>query len=411
MVSAMAGVQSNHHALDRKMAPKGDAGPKMAGDFLGHLLMESDCMSPPDAGVQSAADKESPSDDDQAVSVWGGSHSEPLPQDVIFGASGEVSGLTPKALTDLPAWGVPSAVESIQSDALGIGETHETGGAPLSRQSSEPFRALGKIEKAIQSTGSRVASESAWRPTVDSPLTPAAGASQPASVSVLTSAIPGGLSERGARREPVDVAKGHRLGDWASLNWVSTTALDAFVDGKELTSPHALREQKVDAPAVNLGGAIVSEPVKETIPSGGQDTSAPAQTATTQGPDVQALPAAAHMQVAEIHVGQPSDGELRIRVSMSNDQASLEFQTDQLQLRQSLEQSMPVLADRLLAQGLSLGAVAISAHAESQAQHKGSFNSHRQVSGQPAEREALRPSRSEARVLQPMARGILDLFV
>jgi flagellar hook-length control protein FliK len=78
-------------------------------------------------------------------------------------------------------------------------------------------------------------------------------------------------------------------------------------------------------------------------------------------------------QVAELHLNPPDLGSLKITITLANDQASAQFVSTHLTVREAIETAMPRLREMLADSGITLGNTSVSADAfreQPQAQHE-----------------------------------------
>jgi flagellar hook-length control protein FliK len=114
-------------------------------------------------------------------------------------------------------------------------------------------------------------------------------------------------------------------------------------------------------------------------------------------------------QAAEFRIDPPHLGPVEVRLSLSNDQASLVLVSPHASVRDALQATLPRLQDTLAAAGINLGSVHVGAHS-----HSGEHTSER---GQPhAERSAVSAITGQSS-LTPVSgwlargRGMVDIYV
>jgi len=87
------------------------------------------------------------------------------------------------------------------------------------------------------------------------------------------------------------------------------------------------------------------------------------------------------IQKAEIKLNPAHLGPMEIKLSMSDDRASISFMAQHAPVRDAIEQAMPRLREMLEEQGLGLADVDVSAHSEGQAEQQHSEQQSDEVSG------------------------------
>jgi flagellar hook-length control protein FliK len=102
-------------------------------------------------------------------------------------------------------------------------------------------------------------------------------------------------------------------------------------------------------------------------------------------------------QVAELHLNPPDLGPLKITLTLNNDQASAQFVSAHLAVREAIETAMPRLRDMLADSGITLGNTSVSADA---------FREQANSQPQPEPRGYAAPSGTAIADLGVIARGM-----
>ena len=119
--------------------------------------------------------------------------------------------------------------------------------------------------------------------------------------------------------------------------------------------------------------------------------------------------AAGGMQNATLTLNPPDLGPLQVVLSVSNDQASVSFTSNQPEVRQALEAAMPKLRDMMGEAGLNLSNTNVSAGSSNQ-EHASTPQERRQQGGGAQIGSASAQSMSLPAVRGMMLQGVVDTF-
>jgi flagellar hook-length control protein FliK len=119
--------------------------------------------------------------------------------------------------------------------------------------------------------------------------------------------------------------------------------------------------------------------------------------------------AAGGLQSATLTLNPPDLGPLQVVLSVSNDQASVSFTSNQAEVRQALEAAMPKLRDMMSEAGLSLGNANVFAGSSNQ-EHGGAQHERRHQGGGAQIDSASAQSMSLPAVRGTTLQGVVDTF-
>lgn len=112
------------------------------------------------------------------------------------------------------------------------------------------------------------------------------------------------------------------------------------------------------------------------------------------------------MPAAQLHLSPPDLGPLSVRISLDQDQASINFSSAHALVRDAIEAALPRLRDMLGAQGITLADVNVATHGDSQ------HAQHGPDAGWRAQRDGdVQTGPTDIDVPQRIATGVLDVYV
>jgi flagellar hook-length control protein FliK len=112
-----------------------------------------------------------------------------------------------------------------------------------------------------------------------------------------------------------------------------------------------------------------------------------------------------NQQVAELRIDPPQLGPVEVRLSLSNDQASLVLLSPHASVRDALQATLPRLHDLLAAAGINLGSVHVGAHG-----HSGGHPGEQPAPGRHAFPETGPAATSQGSTWVVRGRGMVDVY-
>jgi flagellar hook-length control protein FliK len=112
-----------------------------------------------------------------------------------------------------------------------------------------------------------------------------------------------------------------------------------------------------------------------------------------------------NQQVAEFRIDPPQLGPVEVRLSLSNDQASLVLLSPHASVRDALQATLPRLEDLLAGAGINLGSVHVGARGHSDGQARD-----QSTSGRYAAAEVVLPGAPQASGWVVRGRGMVDVY-
>jgi flagellar hook-length control protein FliK len=119
-------------------------------------------------------------------------------------------------------------------------------------------------------------------------------------------------------------------------------------------------------------------------------------------------------QVAELHIEPPQLGPVEVRLSITNDQASLSIASPHAAVRDAIQASLPRLQEMLQGLGISLGNVSVGAEgfAQGSADYSGLARGWGQAADHGLPPQAYPLSGTAAAAIQPFraGTGVIDIY-
>ena len=286
-------------------------------------------------------------------------------------------------------------------------------GAPKTAQAGAKEGTRKSAEESGDAASAAEAAEAATTPVTDM-LAFMASLQQPAATAVAVDAAAGADVQQSALETAMQNMKGGAGGTGSDAaadddsgaglklaTGVDPAAADAVALGQDAALPQGGQGQE-DAPqfGAHLREAQQSTPaaVEETTPALASLQAQATKLAEVQGPAAggERIPARVGTQAWDNQVSQrivymvgkeqaatltlnpPELGPVQVVLNVSNDQATIAFSSQQLEVRQALENAMPRLREMMSESGIALGNATVDAGAANQ---QGSQNNERRAEG------------------------------